>query len=281
MTITSAHRARAVLTTSFDVQPGVSDAGVAPRLRVTSRYAIFASGRVAVTSTVRNDDAQSVPVGYFEFAHVKVAALGGWDSADGADGGITDPTQPYFFLRRVDARANLLQIRLGSLTDHDERNSATDRYFAVNPKPSSVAQGTNVTRDWELRVWPDGLSGPDLVARANDVRSAGVESFTGATNVAYDSTEGAYVATGATGLVTVRLTSGDRFDPSFVIRGWPGTKFRVLRNGALLASDGVPATTRATAAFDAANANKELVVSTYETLAASSSAAERTFTFEP
>jgi hypothetical protein len=136
-----------------------------------------------------------------------------------------------------------------------------------------------VSRTWDVRVWPPGLSAEDLAARARDPRSAAVEAASGVEAAAYDAGEGAYVATATAGTASLRLAPGEgRFDPAFVLKGWPSERVTVRRNGAVLATGDEPQTARAAVAYDAAT--KELVVSTYEAVAAGASAGERTFTFE-
>lgn len=275
--LVSSNRARSVLTTTFEMTNG---GALNATLQASVRYAIFASGRIAVSAIVKNPSAGTLPItGYFEYGHLRVAPDLAW-STGVPGGGMIDPSQPYFFFRRTDSPANALVVRVGSASDRNEANNEHNSYFTVEPHPEEMASGASVSRTWDIRVWPSGLSADDLGARARDVRSSAIEASSSVDAAAYDAAEGAYVATATAGTASLRLAPGEgRFDPTFVLKNWPSEHVTVRRNGIVLATDAAPQTTHAALAYDAAT--KELVVSTYEAIEAGAPEGERTFTFEP
>jgi hypothetical protein len=256
--------ARVVVDTHYD---NVRPAGT---LRTSARYSVYANGRVVVGARIENVALTplSFPL-WFEYGHVFVAAdLPATVPLVGTDRG-------FFFTA---SGASLLLIT-HSATDPMGQNSTTNRYFDIVPAPS-LDPGAFVERSWELRLWPAGLDEAALRARIGGVHDARPMATISGASGAYDKTASALVITYASAPIGVKLApERPHHEPIFVVQNWPGSTFRVSRNGALVASHRGSLSATLTAAVD--ETSRELVVTSFETIPAGASEDLRSFTFQP
>lgn len=277
ITVLEENPARVVLSTTYKFhQTTPPDSGL-PCKDTTMRadYTLYASGRVAVNSSLHNDDVARCTVDNFDYCNTQVEPSLPWT------GEVLVTKRAFAWQRGTGASPtpNLLVVCNGEV-GFLASDVATNRYMQLGYQ--EINAGGTMVEPTELQVWPGGQSIATLTARADDVLNPALSVVSGgaAVGTGFDRQQEAYILNAtSTSLSFYPNADRTRFSPVFVISNWTSASYVISLGGVPVASSGKPVGARAVASYDAAK--KQLLIVSLDTLDTTTTGAARTFTVTP
>jgi len=257
--------ARVVINTIADYLPQGSG------IEVTSRYAIYPTGRIGINCILRNTHAQSQVIDGVDYLHTDVAHTLSWSVSDLSG----DKAVSYTRSGGATPLPSLLVINpnAGGVLAAD---SLTSRYWDAGSL--NLAPDVDFTRTGVLAVAPGGQQLAILQDRADDQLLPQLIGLTGATAVGdgYLEEEAAYVLDATAGNVKFGVgDSNTRHSPAFVIQSWSAETWSISLNGETIVNSTAPIGKRGIASHD--KAAQQLVFVFAESIPTEVATAARTF----
>ena len=260
--------ARVVIRTLADYEPQGSG------IEVSSRYAIYPTGRIGLNCILRNKHAQPQYVDAAEYLYTAVRHTLTWAVSDLLGQKATSFTRSSGPMPRPSLL--VVNTNIGGTLTFD---SSTSRYWDAG----GVQLDPNVdyVRSGVLAVAPSGQMLEKLQARADDVLQPQLIGVSGASQVddGYLEHEAAYVLE-ATANGTVKFGVGNahtRHTPAFVIRSWTSEKWKISSDdGKPIVDSNNPTGKKGIAHYNAST--KELVFVSVDIITPQASAEARSFT---
>jgi hypothetical protein len=196
-----------------------------PNVNGIAEYYAYASGRIAVTSTL------STAVQDTEIGHTSVNPAVLLQATDLAHG--------YAFTRTDAVGSNIL-VGTRVTTAEVLSDRVGNRYLHTGTK-------TPTALSYEVTLGLANAPGAELTARLADINNPGLVNVSGTNGeTPYDNARGAYVLTPAGGTLTFAPSpAATRYAPVFVVKNWTAKSWELSRGSAVVANSEAPSSAEA------------------------------------